>query len=266
MVDEIAFWMEDFDIDGIVFQGWDKLPKEGQDFMYQQIKAINGVAVISDSERRIVPQVHADAQMNYTLYNWVDSIYQGKMTVEELKTRMQTTHEQSGEVLPINFSSTLALNRHHGSYAVYFRRAYLGLTAFIHTSRGLSWMMGGQEIAISYGLTPDNHRPINWNVKAHTNYYQSLFDFKLKNKALWPQNNTTLHFLDPQNENVLVYKNKAISYEQAGIFNMSPEQQEFKMTEHLMNLNEYQTNKRIFIEKDRPIQLTPWQYIILGNN
>ncbi|MCH2082970.1 MAG: alpha-amylase family glycosyl hydrolase [Saprospiraceae bacterium] len=294
MIDAMKFWINDIGIDGFRVDVAHGVPvdfwAQCTDALYQE-KAIFFLA-----EAEVPAIVNNGAfvmDYGWEMHHTLNEIARTQGMRENAKNLVQGNLVEDGDTIVENHEPKTALDidrvfakkdtAYHRGYQMHFtsnhdenswagtefqrmgegHKAFAVLTA---TFDGMPLIYTGQESALKKQLDFFGKDEVEWSDYAYTEFYQTLFDLKHRNQALWNgQYGGKRHKIKTGvDEAVYAFTREKNGDKVVVWINLSNEEQIFTLKDEkaVGDFTKLFTNEKVQLTKGKQIILNPWEYAV----
>jgi len=186
MIDSMCFWVQEFDIDGFRCDAAGFIPVSFWNESRKTLDAIKPVFMLAEWESRDLHEYAFDATYGWGLWGTLRAIALGEVPLSQLIEYI--AHEVNAfprDGIRLNFVENHDKNSWDGNQFTYFGDAlYLAIvTACVFP--GMPMIYSGQEAGLDKSLAFFDKDNIVWQDNPIGRLYQTLFELKHRNQALW---------------------------------------------------------------------------------
>lgn len=185
MIDAMAFWVREADIDGFRCDVAGLVPTPFWNAARRQLDAIKPMFMLAEWSE---PELHAQAfDMTYgwDLSMLMKQVAQGQATAQALRDWVQQLpHGFPADAYRLRFTSNHDQNSWHGTDAETYGPAWPVMTVLSFTLPGMPLVYGGQEAGLDKRLAFFERDPIVWGDLPHQAFLAGLLTLKHQHPAL----------------------------------------------------------------------------------
>jgi len=267
MLDAMKFWVTEADIDGFRCDVAMEVPVEFWEFAREELDKVKPMFMLAEAE---VPAHHYKAfDMSYAweLHHILNEIAKGKKNAMDLESYfLKQDTLFPADAYRMAFTSNHDENSWQGTEYERMGPAVLTMAVLASTLPGMPLIYTGQESAFNRRLEFFEKDSVDWKNYELAPFYRSLLDLKHRNQALW--NGTwggRMERIPTGNDSTLF----AFIREKEGdrifvIANLSDKVQEGKLLgkKYPGTYSELFTKEEKMFEKNAPVRLKPWEYLV----
>jgi len=270
MIDAMSYWVKNADIDGFRCDVAGMIPLN---FWIHARKAIDEIKpdcffLAEDGE----PQIHQafDMTYNWALKDLINDIAKGKKNVNDIIKHIENESKKfKPEDLRMHFITNHDENTWSGSEYERLGDAPVdAFTVLTYTLPGMPLTYTGQEEPLKKRLKFFDKDTVGFKDYERKDLITKLNQLKIENKAL-SYTSYTVGFLGLRNtnpNNVLCFVRQKRKNLVAGVFNFSPNEQTFKITDNITGNFKSYLGEDISFKTNAQIKLKPWGYAVLIYN
>lgn len=262
MIDAMAFWIKNADIDGFRCDVAGMVPVDFWVDAVNQLYKIKPVFMLAEDEG---PQVNAAFHMTYgwNFHHIINDIAQGKKSAEELEKYF---NEDAKKFKPEDYKMMFTSNHDENTWnkSEYQRMGDAAQTMAVlcYTVPGMPLIYSGQEAAMDKSLRFFDKDTIDFSNCKLQQFYADLNNLKHNNKPLWNGiYGGNLKFISSDNKNISIFSREKDNEKIICIFNLSNKTQEVKC-ELSGDYTNLLTNEKVTLLPDKAISLNAWNYFI----
>jgi glycosidase len=266
MIDAMAFWVRETDIDGYRCDTAEWLPLdfwvEARDALWQ----IKPVFMLGEGAKPELVEYAFDAAYAWSLTPNMHEIAQGNKTVTDLVNYLNA----EARILPdsgfrLNFTTNHDINAWESTAVDRMGPGLEAFTVLTFTVTGMPLIFNGQEARLDRQLDFFHKVPITWRDDPMADLYRALSELKHNNKALWHGNRGgPLRIIDAAtNESVLTFQREADGNRVVVAFNLSNQPQRVPAPDRLEGLHTT-IGDGVALENG-DIAMQPWGYRVWSN-
>ncbi len=265
------FWMKEFDIDGFREDVAGEVPNSFWHELRPRLEKIRPVYMLSEDE--VKGEQHFKICFN-TNYGWETSIVlkkivKGELPASALYEWTEKVKEKFGtRGWQLNYTQNHDENTWNGTEKELFGEGADCYTALTFVIEGMGMIYNGQEATLDKRLWFFNKDEIDWTGFPRTVLFKKLIDLKHRNKALWNgQHGGELRKLSTDaDDKVYAFIREKEGDRFVGIFNLSDQKVAciLRGAEAAGNYQDAFTNKEMTVKPHMPLNLKPFDYILLS--
>lgn len=269
MLDAMAYWVKNFDVDGFRCDVADMVPTDFWDFVRPELEKIKPIFMLAESAAPFLQKKAFDMTYGWQFKDLFNEIAQGKKSAKELDKYL-TTDEWVN--YPHNaYRMIFTTNHDENSWnGTEFER--LGSAANLFTVLsvilpGMPLMYTGQEFGSNKRLDFFEKDLIVPDEKLNQKkLYKTLFNLKLETPALW-NGNSGGNFVRLKTNNdteIFAFVRKKDKSKVIGIFNLTNKNQSLSISDEQLKGNYKELGAKVstqVLDKFKT-DLKPWQYIV----
>lgn len=268
MIDAMAFWIKECDIDGFRCDVAAMVPTEFWLEAYTQLSKVKKVFMLAEASENYLHQAF-DMTYNWQLKDFMNDIAAGKKKAADLKGFFEKEQKDyTPNDYRMNFTSNHDENTWNGTE---FERLGDGASSFAVLCQvvpGMPLIYTGQEAGLNKRLRFFDKDTVNWKPYKMREVYTQFNKLKKSNKALWNGlNGGELKSIDCSNENVYALTREKEGNKIFAIFNFSKTAQKVKISSEMITGK----FKDIFskgsvknITNKFETELKPWEYKVFS--
>ena len=231
MIDAMAFWIKECDIDGFRCDVAAMVPTEFWIEAHTRLMKIKNIFMLAEANENYLHQAF-DMTYNWQLKDFMNDIASGKKKAAGLKEFFEREKkEYKPDDYRMNFTSNHDENSWNGTE---FERLGEGASSFAVMCElvpGMPLIYTGQEAGMNKRLRFFEKDTVNWKPYKMKDVYTRLNQLKKSNKVLWNgSNGGELKSVDCSNENVYAFTREKEGNKVFAVFNFSKDAQKVKIT------------------------------------
>ncbi|QCK16385.1 alpha-amylase family glycosyl hydrolase [Mangrovivirga cuniculi] len=267
MIEEMKYWVSETDLDGfrcdhpihdIPMYFWEEATKE-----IDQMKDLFWLAEVDE------PRAHLEFDATYAwgLLGVTNEVGEGKKPGKEIAEYIENDQERYGrKPFRLTMTTNHDVNSWEGTVFERYGEGYKTFAAMTFTAYGVPMLYSGQESGLDKRLKFFDKDTINWSDENnYEEFFTKLIEIHTENKALHAGEfgGITIHIND--DEEVYAFKREKNGNQVIGIFNFSEKPQVMNLTDASVagNYSDEFTGKEVSLTVDQPLNLQPWEYLIL---
>ena len=267
MIDAMSYWVKNADIDGFRCDVAGMIPLS---FWIHARKAIDEIKpgcffLAEDGE----PAIHKAFDMTYDwpLKDIINDIAKGKKNANDLIKHFESESKRfKPEDLRMQFTTNHDENTWSGSEYERLGDAPVdAFTVLTYMLPGMPLTYTGQEEPLKKRLKFFDKDTVGFKNYARKELITKLNDLKHGNKALWNISYSAGFFgiRNTNSDNVLCFVRQNSKTQILCMFNLTPKEQNFRISDELITDFTVYLGEPITIKKDAVYQLKPWGYSVL---
>ncbi len=270
LIRAMKFWIEEVGVDGFRCDTAHNVPEvfwnEMGDALYP-IRPLFMLAETEDAFHRNSGNFVAD--YGWTFHHLMNEIAQGKKTALEIPKYLEADAKKYTQGYHIYFTSNHDENAWNGTVFERMGDAHKVMAVLAATMDGMPLIYGGQEAPLKKRLSFFDKDSIDWDGYAYAPFYQTLFDLKHRNKALWNGKDggpvQVIH--TGQDDKVFAFQREKDGDKVVVVCNLSDEMQTVRLQGDSFtgSYNNVFANSTMLLTGDMAVQLGPWDFIVLSN-
>ncbi|MCV9386536.1 alpha-amylase family glycosyl hydrolase [Reichenbachiella ulvae] len=268
MIEEMAFWIKECDIDGF---RCDHAAHEIPLYFWEEATdALNPMKDLFWLAEWDEPRLHTTFHASYSweLLHLTEDVAKGHKNANDIATFIQKDQALYGRR---PFRMTITTNHDENSWAgTVFERygeGHQAFATFIFTAYGFPMIYNGQEVGLNKRLEFFEKDSIDWSDPLNLSpFYKQLLSLKKENKALWNGDFGGSPKRINKDEDIYAFVRKKEGNQVIGIINMSDQKAQLNLTDSSIygQYSDYFTGETFELSGE-PLELTPWQYLIFTN-
>jgi len=266
MIDDMLYWINKEEIDGYRMDVAHGVPV---DFWKEVSSALTAakpnVFMLAESE---VPELrnkeYFQADYAWEFYHLLNAIAKGEKGPKDIKEWYYDNKEKYTKGWHIQFTSNHDENSWLGTTKERMGAAHDALAALAFTFDGMPLIYGGQEEPLEKRLEFFENDDIGFGKYKKAEWFSKILKEKHQNKAIWNGKfGGEVQFVEVS-EQVLAYKRERDGDLIYCLFNLSDRPVTFTPSENLKGVKNVLTDEVMYMVKDNPHELKPWEYFILS--
>ncbi len=268
MINDMAFWIKETDIDGFRCDVAEMVPTEFWNEVREALDKIKPVFMLAEAEQ---PEHHDSAfDMSYSwwLLHGMNQIASGEKPVTELDTILKWEKKNFPEgSVKMRFTTNHDENSWNGTVYERYGEGNLCFSVLCYTLPGMPLLYSGQEAGLDHRLSFFEKDSIDWSIIIYEDFYKSLNKLKKDNQALWngtyggdfkiinsSKKSPVFAFTRTKNNNQLLI-----------ILNLSDNiaTAKLKMKDKNAEYKEYFSGQEFSSKQLKDIELQAWDYLVL---
>ncbi len=269
MTEAMKYWVSEFDVDGFRCDVASFVPIDFWENVRSELESIKPVFMLAEAEDRDLHRKAFDATYNWTLWNHLHAIAQGRSNAGTLAEAYLAEHVAifPKEGIRLNFIDNHDKNAWEDNPVSNFGDALEAATVFTVLMDGMPLIYNGQEAGLDRSLKFFDRDPIEWKPHHNAGLYRTLFGLKHQNRALWNgrYGGEMERVTNDCMEHTISFVREKEGDKVLAVFNLSPHK--LKLT--LNTAAHAGTYTELFSGSDRilpagwQIELEPWGYLVL---
>ena len=268
MLDAMAFWVREADIDGFRCDVADLVPLDFWEQAREELEEIKPLFMLAESDKEPLLINAFDMDYGWKLHHIANNIAIKEADANSIQRYFDGLENSFPKgAIRMNFTSNHDENSWNGTE---FERLNDGAEAFfvlMATVPGMPLIYTGQEAALKKRLSFFDHAPVDWSDVPLTSFYRTLLNLKKRNSALWNGNwGAPLRRVFTNNDKAVYAFTRSMDNDAVMvILNLteSEQQVQFQSEDHIAEYVNVFTNQTLVMEKDMQMTLKPWEYIVL---
>lgn len=269
MTAAMKFWIKDYNIDGFRCDVASFVPIDYWENVRTELETIKPVFMLAEAEDRELHRHAFDATYNWTLWNFLHHIAQGRSTANSLAEGYLAEHvsifPKAG--IRLNFIDNHDKNSWEGNQYSNFGEALEVATVFTFLMDGMPLIYNGQEAGLDRSLQFFEKDPIIWKTHPNVHLYTQLLTLKHQNQALWNGNygGEMIRILNDKMENIISFSREKNGQKVVAFFNFSAENVtvKFKTDRDMGTYQNLFTGKAQELTQEFKLKMEPWSAIVL---
>lgn len=263
MIDAMAFWVRETDIDGFRCDTAEWLPLDFWVDARIALWQIKPVFILAEGNKPELVNNAFDAAYAWDLTPNFEAINHGEKTAHDLANYLNAENRvMAGDGFRLNFTTNHDINAWEGTTAQRLGDGLEAFTVITWTARGMPLIYNGQEAGMTKQLEFFERDPIIWQTHRMALLYRSLAEIRRKHTALHAGNpGGSLRIIDNlSNEHTLVYERSRDNDRVVVMLNLSDTPQTIRRTDLISGLTP-ELVEGVRTRNDNLI-LAPWAYAI----
>lgn len=269
MIDALAYWVREFDIDGYRCDVAAMVPSDFWLAVRDTLDKIKPVFMLAEAHE---PELHAAFDMTYgwQYKDLMNNIAAGRQSVRDLD---QYYHSEEIKEYPSDgYRMLFTTNHDENSWqGTVFERLGEGAEAFaVFTAmfRGMPLLYSGQEAGMDKRLAFFEKDPIEWREHPFRELYTRLFNLKKNNRALWNGDfgGDVQRLQSDRDSLVYNFIREKDGDRVVALFNFSPEAQTFTVTAPQLAgaFRDVFSGDRVTFSEQETFSLKGWGYRVVA--
>lgn len=268
MTHAMKYWVEKFDVDGFRCDVAAFVPLDFWENVRNELEKVKPVFMLAEAENRDLHRNAFDATYNWTLWNILHDIAQGRKNARYLAEAYLAEHVATfpKEGIRVNFIDNHDKNAWEGTPQENFGEALEMMTVFTFLMDGMPLVYSGQEAGLDRSLHFFKRDPIDWKPNSNENLFQKIFGLKHRNQALWngKWGGEMVRIKNDRMDDVLSFIREKNGDKVIGIFNFSNAELEVtnRLEEHGGIYQNFFTGSNTTLNPAAKFTLPPWGFLI----
>lgn len=265
MKEDMLYWINSHQIDGFRHDMAMLVPLEfWKTIVPELLKVKPDLFMLAESEERA--HIHENcfhAMYSWSLFHTLNDIAKGHKNARDLDQWINANLKVMEKGNYMLFITNHDENSWAGSEIERMGDGYKTFAVLTHTLPGIPLMYSGQEEPLVKRLQFFEKDDIGFEKYSNASFYQQLNTIKKEYPALWnmPYGGELDKVSD--HDQVYAFVRSRDKSKVSVILNLSPEKQIFTPLEKLGGVSVFNQNQRIEFPKNQPVELKPWEYIVL---
>ena len=267
-IDALLFWVKEMGVDGFRHDVAHNVPL---DFWKQASQAIIAakpdaflLAEAEQAELRNEATFHAD--YGWEFHHLMNDIAKGHKNAADIDEWMMRNRANNKKGFHIHFTSNHDENTWNGTVFDRMGDAHKALAVLTATFDGMPLLYGGQEEPMKHRLEFFIKDDIGFKEYAYAGFYQSLFELKDRNQALW--NGDFGGKLEKISDSDSIY---GFTREKNGdqvyvLINLSGTEASASIDREISAVKDIFSGKALTFKAGDQVSLGPWEYIVASSN
>ena len=271
MIDALDYWVTETDIDGYRCDYAGGVPTDFWEEARASLEEIKPVFMLAEDQDHLDLLNKAfNCNYGWTMYHDMNEIYSGEKSVSDIKSyfaQVDTTYPKG--TYPLQFTSNHDENSWNGTVYERLGDAVKTFAVLSFTIPGMPLIYSGQEVGLDRRLEFFEKDEIEWKHDlSMTTFYQKLVDLKQDYPALWNgEAGSKIVFVETSApEKLLCFKRTKDDDSVIVIMNLSDKDLSGNVQLDENTYREYFTGEEITLGANIPVNLKPWDYIVLLKN
>ena len=266
MIDAMAFWVKECNIDGFRCDVAAMLPTEFWVEAYSQLTKIKHVFMLAEANENFLHKAF-DMTYNWQLKDLMNEIAAGKKKPGDL---IEFFKKEKQEYKPNDFRMNFTSNHDENTWnGTEFERLHDGVKTFAvlcEVVPGMPLIYSGQEAGMNKRLRFFDKDTIEWKADPMREIYTKLNDLKKINKVLWNGlDGGEIKTIKCENENIFTFTREKNGNKIFAVFNLSGQPQQIELSSELINgkyKDLFNSEAAASITNNYQTLLKPWEYKI----
>ena len=267
IVDDMIFWIEDYNIDGFRVDHAHGVPADYWDEVSRTLAALNKpLFMLAEGEENYLRNdSNFVAGYAWRFHHLMNDIARGEKSVNQLDTVLDSDRNRYTYGYNMYFTSNHDENSWAGTEFERMGEGAKTFAAFSATIDGMPLIYSGQEEPLKKRLAFFEKDTIPFHNYSYESFYTTLLNLKKKNKALWNGKDGGLSKRVNVSDKVYAFMREKDGDRFVGIFNMSDQPQTTQLVIPVKDMTDVFSGKAADLESNAEIQLGPWEYILYSN-
>ncbi|MHA6727436.1 alpha-amylase family glycosyl hydrolase [Chryseobacterium sp. A301] len=270
MTKALAYWVEEFDIDGYRCDMASFVPLEFWENARAELEEIKPVFLLAEAQDKELHRHAFDATYAWELYNVLHQIATKHTPIFPLTEGYIAEHVSifPREAIRLQFTDNHDKNSWEGNQNLNFKKALKASMVLMTTLDGMPLVYNGQEAGLSRSLDFFEKDPISWQAHENRAIYTTLFRLKHQNQALWngKWGGEMQRITNSKKDHVLSFVREKNGDKVLTVVNLSPTAQNFTLDlrEHSGEYENVFEGKKQTLRPNQSLVLEPWAYVVLS--
>ena len=231
MIDAMAYWVREADIDGFRCDVADLVPVPFWNQARIELDKIKPMFMLAEGHKAALHDAAFDMSYAWVLADVMKAIGAGKATARDLQKHIeQPPVTYPASAYRMTFTSNHDFNSWHGHDGELYGPAYKAMAVLAATLPGMPLIYGGQEAGLAKRLEFFEKDAIQWNGYPLTGFYTNLLKLKKQNPALWNgQYGGAIKVLDTGNADIFAFSRIKGKNVVSVMTNLSAREQTYRM-------------------------------------
>ncbi len=265
MMESMAFWLEETDIDGFRCDVAGEVPTDFWDSTRMVLEKIKPVFMLAESEKPELLRRAFDMDYAWDLLHICNKISKKEANANNLAeyfAKLDTTLPAGA--IKMNFITNHDENSWNGTEFKRHGDAVETFAVLVSTIPGMSLIYSGQEEGDDHALKFFERDPIQWGDYRYEEFYKALLNLKRENKALWngAYGGDIQRIETDKNESVFAFLREKEGKAVVVILNLSPDSLSVGFKGDVFEgeyINLF-TGAHANLEPGLKAELKPWEY------
>jgi glycosidase len=267
MVEAMAWWIREFDIDGFRQDMALLVPDDfwlEANHSLQKIK--KNLFFLAESENHeLIRQQAFHAVYGWGIHHLINTVATGKSTVRQLDDWCRNAYVNNNMVSSLLFTSNHDENAWSGSEIERMGEAYKAFAVLMNTLPGYALMYCGQEEPVCKRISFFEKDAIDFKYFKHASFYKILHMVRKTCPAIWNGPDGGVFELTKQDDRVFSFRRHKGTSCVYVIINLTKIGASFT-TDQSIDGDEIFTDKRVNFNAGDEIKLKPWEYKVIIQN
>ncbi|OFY26525.1 MAG: alpha-amylase [Bacteroidetes bacterium GWF2_35_48] len=267
MIDAMAFWLKETDIDGFRCDVAGMVPIEFWNEARFQLDKVKPGFMLAEDEGFIMHEKAFDMTYSWEFHHLCADIAKGKKKVFELDSLFAREKKKfPADAYRMVFTSNHDENSWNGTSYEKFGDALNAFTAFCYIVPGMPLIYSGQEAGLNKRLKFFDKDPIEWKEHEFAKLYKKLNALKKENHALWngAYGGELVKIKSSFDESIFAFKRIKENNEILCIFNFSKEKKIVNIPGGEIDGKYFDvfSDTEITLTKNYKFEMNPWGFYI----
>ncbi|MCH2022101.1 MAG: alpha-amylase family glycosyl hydrolase [Saprospiraceae bacterium] len=266
MIDALAFWVRECDIDGYRCDVADWVPIDFWNEARAELDKVKPVFMLAEAEN---PEHHKkafDMSYGWEFHFIMNEIAEGKKSVKDIRNYLSNKAKKfQKDAYRLHFTSNHDENSWKGTVKERLGDATKIFAVLSATMEGMPLIYNGQECSLDKRLEFFEKDPIEWQDCSMTEFYKPLLKLNKDNEALWNGNyGGSLNLLSPPEDTIgFAFSRTKGDNEVFCIFNFSNKTRTVEYNNESLS-GEFKElfDNSILNSKVASAELDPWGYLV----
>ncbi len=267
VVDDMIFWLEDYNIDGFRVDHAHGLPADYWDEVNKTLAALNKpIFMLAEGEENYLRNdSNFVAGYAWRFHHLMNDIARGEKSVNQLDTVLDSDRGRYTYGYNMYFTSNHDENSWAGTEFERMGEGAKTFAAFSSTIDGMPLIYSGQEEPLKKRLAFFEKDTIPFHTYSYESFYTTLLNLKKKNKALWNGKDGGLSKRVNVSDKVYAFMREKDGDRFVGIFNLSDKPQTTQLVIPVKEMTDVFSGKAADIPNNQEIQLAAWEFLLYSN-
>jgi len=268
MIDALAYWVKEFDIDGYRCDVAGEVPTEFWNDARKQLDSIKPVFMLAEAEQEEHHAKAFDMSYGWEMHHYFNEIAKGNKNVNDLIELIEKeNHRFDKAAYRMRFVDNHDENSWNGTIQERMGDAASALIVLSATLPGMPLLYSGDEAGLDKRLAFFEKDPIEWKEHPNRVLFTKLFTLKKENSALFNgEFGSDLEILSVSDKNVIVFKRKKDQNEVFVFINLSNKKISKQFDKSVFTEKTYSNyfgNYEMETTLGWDVNFEPWQYEVL---
>lgn len=267
MIDDMKYWLTDFDIDGFRCDVAGEVPTDFWNTATVELNKTKPVFMLAEAEKPELQKLAFDMGYGWEGHHILNDIYKGKKTVADWdKYYAENTKKLQKDDINMYFTSNHDENSWNGTEYERMGDAVEVFAAMTYVIPGMPLIYNGQEYDLNKRLKFFEKDEFEKTKKKMFAVYEKLGNLKVSNPALHGGKfkATYKRLKTSNNKNIFAIERQKESKKVIFIANLSKTESPFTINISGTYTN-IMTGEKVKLEANQKHSLKPWQYYLLTN-
>ncbi len=268
MIDALNFWVQDYDVDGyrcdVAYEVPDSFWAKATASLRQNEKPLFMLAEAEHPPHR--NEQYFNMSYGWSFHHLMNDIAKGEKNANDIDTWLEEDRKKFNKGFHMHFTSNHDENSWNGTVFERMGDGHQTMAVLASTFSGMPLIYSGQEEPLKKRLAFFEKDNIGFGDFEYADFYKTLLTLKDNNKALWngPHGGEPIRI--NESESVYAFKRAKDGDEVFVILNLTGEAQETTLSASIgEGFEEVFTNEDYTYEAGKPLQLKPWEYLVISN-